>query len=377
MKILHVTPYFYPAWGYGGPPRAVYEIAKEQRAAGHSVTVLTTNAYEKDKTLPLGETSIDGITVLRLQNISNFLMWQFHFSTPIGVYEYLRKNSFDCIHLHEVRTLLNYWVLQFAQSRHFFISPWGTLPYNNSQVEIKKFLDLLLLPLLRQKLSAAFVQTEHEAQVVCQFDLTRNIHLVPLGVSAASFKNLPSRQLALQTLDLDPSKYYLLFLGRFSPYKGLDKLLSAFHQFSKTHSQLELLLVGRDDGFQNQLEKLVKTLQLEHKVKILPPLYDKDRFLAYRAANAFVFTPTVYEETGTVCLEALCCGLPILTTVQAEIPFVTEKDGVVHCRNTSSAIYKAMCRLPFLAQRVQPQHILRIFSWERIADQLLAHYKRK
>ena len=44
MRILHVTPYFAPAFRYGGPPRSVLGLCRALGAAGIDVEVLTTTA---------------------------------------------------------------------------------------------------------------------------------------------------------------------------------------------------------------------------------------------------------------------------------------------------------------------------------------------
>ena len=117
MRILHVTPYFYPALAFGGPPKAVYEIAKRQAKAGHQVSVLTTTAFEKNETLASGSFKLDDITVYRVNNVSNSLLWKYHFSTPIGAHSILQKEKFDTVHLHEVRTLLNIVTIIFSKGK--------------------------------------------------------------------------------------------------------------------------------------------------------------------------------------------------------------------------------------------------------------------
>jgi len=52
MKVLQVTPYFAPAWGYGGVPRSVYELSKALSRLNHQVTVLTTDALSERERMP-------------------------------------------------------------------------------------------------------------------------------------------------------------------------------------------------------------------------------------------------------------------------------------------------------------------------------------
>jgi glycogen synthase len=47
LKILQVTPFYYPAWAYGGAPRVVYELSGSLAKRGHDVTVYTTDVLDE------------------------------------------------------------------------------------------------------------------------------------------------------------------------------------------------------------------------------------------------------------------------------------------------------------------------------------------
>ena len=70
MKILQVTPYFAPAWAYGGPPRVMHAYAAGLAERGHQVEVFTTDVLdERHRATPRVET-IDGVRVHRFPNVS-------------------------------------------------------------------------------------------------------------------------------------------------------------------------------------------------------------------------------------------------------------------------------------------------------------------
>ena len=75
MKILHLIPSFYPAFGYGGTVRVAYELSKRLVQRGHDVTVFTTDVYEKNKRLKYNNPSIvDGIVMYRFRNINKWVL---------------------------------------------------------------------------------------------------------------------------------------------------------------------------------------------------------------------------------------------------------------------------------------------------------------
>ena len=63
VKILHVTPSFYPAHYYGGPTASVFALCQRLRHLGNEVRVLTTNANGPSVVNDGGEELLDGIPV--------------------------------------------------------------------------------------------------------------------------------------------------------------------------------------------------------------------------------------------------------------------------------------------------------------------------
>jgi len=49
MRILHIIPYFYPAWAYGGTCRAAWELARALVRKNQEVAVLTTDALDSHR----------------------------------------------------------------------------------------------------------------------------------------------------------------------------------------------------------------------------------------------------------------------------------------------------------------------------------------
>lgn len=95
-----------------------------------------------------------------------------------------------------------------------------------------------------------------------------------------------------------------LFLGSGFERKGLATVLSALPD------EAWLLVVGKDKRT-GHYRRLAESLGIAGRVRFAGPQKEVTRF--YAAADAFVF-PTVYEPFGNVVLEAMACGLPVLTT---------------------------------------------------------------
>src|SRR3954463_14373925 len=86
LNLLHLTPYYAPAYAFGGVTRAVEGMARALAARGHSVTVLTTDALSQTERYR-GALDIDqdGVRVVRVPNRSVMLRGRLNLSTPLGM----------------------------------------------------------------------------------------------------------------------------------------------------------------------------------------------------------------------------------------------------------------------------------------------------
>jgi UDP-glucose:(heptosyl)LPS alpha-1,3-glucosyltransferase len=101
-----------------------------------------------------------------------------------------------------------------------------------------------------------------------------------------------------------------LFVGSGFERKGVPHLLEAFAAMKDREAVL--LVVGRDRQ-QAALERKAMALGLSGRVRFLGGRKDVKPF--YGAADAFVL-PTLYDPFPNAVLEALACGLPVITTTQ-------------------------------------------------------------
>ena len=122
----------------------------------------------------------------------------------------------------------------------------------------------------------------------------------------------------------------VLYLGRLHKSKGIDLLIEAFSELTTKLDNLKLMLVGPDDGYRLILEKRAEELKIKDKTIFTGRVPEKEKMMAFVDADIFV-TPRFYGFPSTF-LEAMACGVPIITTnkgefiegINNEIGFVVE-----------------------------------------------------
>jgi len=100
MKILQVTPYFPPAYAFGGPVKATYHISRELIRSCREVVVYTTDAKDFNSRLEIdSNNTIGGMEVHRFRNLSLTLVKKLKlFITPrLALFARREAKSFDII----------------------------------------------------------------------------------------------------------------------------------------------------------------------------------------------------------------------------------------------------------------------------------------
>jgi UDP-glucose:(heptosyl)LPS alpha-1,3-glucosyltransferase len=134
------------------------------------------------------------------------------------------------------------------------------------------------------------------------------IDIVRNGVPLEKFRFDPElREKAREELNLKPDQTVLLFAGSGWERKGLLFAIQAAALCGDR--KIRLLVAGRGNA------RLYKTKSLrfwrEEPVQFLGEVADMLRI--YAATDIFIL-PTIYDPFSNACLEALACGLPVITT---------------------------------------------------------------
>lgn len=392
MNLLHLIPYYAPAWTYGGSVRAATDLTRALVAAGHHVTVLTTDTLSATTRMEALDDTMDGVDVVRVRNRSNWLRGRVNLSTPHGIAttaeHLIRERQIDVIHCHELRTVENLYVAPVANRLGVpvVVSPHGTLPHGTGRSIVKQTWDRVLGGRMLPRFDAVIALTENEAAdartiwSACGVTLRdEQIYIVPNGVHLDDFADLPPAEPFRAQWNLGAGPV-VLFLGRLHERKGLQLLIPAFAQIAETVPDARLLIAGPDEGMRGPLESQVQHFELKERVVFTGMLTGADKFAALAAADLFAL-PAVGEGFSMAVLEAMACGLPVLLTPGCNFPEVVDAGAGVVVKRKITPLADALrdlladsARLAAMGRAARAMIEAR-YTWSQVAQQFDTVYR--
>ncbi len=134
-------------------------------------------------------------------------------------------------------------------------------------------------------------------------------HLLPPGISRDRLAPIQGHDIR-SALGIHADAFLVLLVGSGFKTKGLDRVLKGLAALpDEIKMQTQLIVIGKDNPtlFQKQAERL----GVNKQVMFMGGRDDVPHFLS---AADLLLHPAYYENTGTVLLEAMAAGLPVLTT---------------------------------------------------------------
>lgn len=155
------------------------------------------------------------------------------------------------------------------------------------------------------------------------------------GVDTAAFR--PNSKLKTQNSKLKK----ILFIGRLDEAKGIPYLMKAWQSIAGDFPVAELVFAGA-----GALENLIYGERVRKlgmvKNSDLPKLINESLFVVYPSVTLKRWE----EQVGMVNLQALSCGVPVVTTKSGAIPeYVIDEVGILVPERDSAALAKAMSKL--------------------------------
>jgi glycogen(starch) synthase len=179
----------------------------------------------------------------------------------------------------------------------------------------------------------------------------------------------------------------LLYVGRLTAVKGVDRLVNAMPKILEKVPNAKLVIVGLGD-MQDYLGSLIYSKGMgDHATLRTEFVPEDERILHYAACDVAVF-PSLYEPFGIVCTEAMSMEKPVIVGAagisglrEQVVPSGQDQNGLhVNPQDPNDIAWAATTILSDdeLARKMGlngRRRVLQMFSWEEVSKSLIRTYE--
>ena len=306
MKILHITPAFYPT--IGGIEFVVSNLVRHSRLHGVEADVLHISPANP---IWLHEI-IDGAQIWRVPLRPNRL---------IGVAWPLRDivREYEILHVHDPQLMAisaNVLVCSWGQKK--VLSTHGGFFHTKSREIWKSIHWKFFVKAIIDRYDYVLASSSSDFQMFAQ--KADRVKLAPNGVETGRYADIPD--------DFRHGSMRWIYWGRLAKNKRVDLLIDLIKQANDSGLHATLTIVGEDcDDISGVLRDKVAQLGVAKHVRVAGPLSNEELKAEISTHSIFV-TATEHEGFGLAVVEALSAGLLVLCRNMAPINgFVTPGRG--------------------------------------------------
>ena len=361
MRIALVSPY---DWCVpSGVNRHIEQLAAQFRHWGHAVTTVapaSEPAEVTDQCVVMGRPRAVPASG-SLARIS--FTWKRR-----AIESLLERDRFDIVHIHEpLMPLLPYQVLHHSTAVNVgtfhAAKEGGNRIYGYTRPFTRRWF---------RKLDGKIAVSSAAARLVSRY-FPGYFNVIPNGID---FSHFATNREPLP--EFNDGCYNLLFVGRPEKRKGLKYALRAFLRIHEQEPNTRLIVVGAG-SFERYEQLIGPSANVVFRANV--PYEELPRY--HHSAHAFCSPATGNESQGIALLEAMSAGLPVIASNIEGFAGVLNDgiDGLLVPPKDDRALADAVLELLRnrslgleLAERGQVQ--AKRYSWESVAQQVLAYYDR-
>jgi glycosyltransferase involved in cell wall biosynthesis len=353
--------------------------ANRLAALGYNVTVITSDTGPQEKSY-----TADGVEVVRIKawNVSETWGAPFPIFSPMllpAIFKYVRRA--DIVHIHDAFYISSFWTAFVARMyrKPILLTQHVAMIAHPTKliVVIEKIVYATTGALIFRWSNKILTYNERVERFLVSRGVDKNKMSVLLnGVDTEFFHpvSLPEKMILRREFGLDLDKKIILFVGRFVPKKGLDKVLAVGSE------EYQIVCAGGDipkEGVDN--------------IKFLGKLGQKTLARAYQAADIFLL-PSESEGFPLSIQEAMASGLAIIATndpgyeqygFDKELIYFLDRLTEPSIRSAIQHVIQTPSRLESMgaySRSYAEAHFswsLRVSQLEKIYEDLLAPQKKK
>lgn len=250
--------------------------------------------------------------------------------------------NIDILQTAELYSFISRQCARFSNStkKHLAVSVWETIPtlpinyvfpYSKNVKTVRKYADIFIAHTRRARDYLKSLSIPEE-----------KIRVIYPGIDLEKFK--PAKK--------SGDKFRILYVGRFDKEKGLHLLLEAFARLNDERPNTELHIRAKKRT--GEVESLAYRYAKKYPIKFIDSVRYEELARVYEECDVFCFPSfdrrkfgiKIWEEQfGFPLMEALACGLPIISTDCGAIPEVIGSDNLIVRQRSVDDLYHALISL--------------------------------
>ena len=358
LKACVLAAFFYPVSGdVQDYPMNIAAILKESQ---HSVVVYTPDVYPDGRRVKNKGDNYRGIPIKRFHSYFN-ISWfsKFWFPKPL--------NKFDFIHLTGG---YRHWHMFYAYltkgKAKFLISPFYPMhprkfPFNL----LTKIIDYSVGRYILSRADVCFAETNEEAKWLKSLN-AKKVVILPNSLLEEIFEKGNANKFKKK---FNIKNKMILNIGRHVPIKNFEELIDVCKDLD-----VAVVIGGQETDYTKKVKKFIKRKNIKNV--IFPGFMNlKMKRDAYAACDLFVLT-SYRESLGTVLLEAMAQGKPVIGTNGGGIPNIVPSQSCLYRsgdKETLKLKIKRILRDKKVADELSKRSISKAkeFTYEKMKEKYL------
>ncbi len=254
---------------------------------------------------------------------------------------------------------------------------WELVPSAVNKPFLSKFLNFLVKHLVRityNKCDLIITPSKSIAEKLSWYGIKTPKEIIPVGVDSSVFVPTRNKSAAKESIGLDPKKIIIGYHGRLTYEKGIKVLVRVYRQLFRKYKNLQLVLLGNglDDviDFSNRKGAIV----IPGRQKVVPYLQAMDIYCM----------PSLTETSCLSLIEAMSCGLPVVSTKAGLITdyLVHNNNGLLINKKDTYSLYKSLKLLIDDSEKSKSfskaarKTVMNFFDWSITSEKIIKVLKR-
>lgn len=178
---------------------------------------------------------------------------------------------------------------------------------------------------------------------------------------------------------------FILFLGTFEPRKNITSLIEGYDGLLASNNPIfekyDLVVAGTRGWKCRDLVQTRNRSPYKNRMRFLGFVADEDKVALYNLASVFVY-PSLYEGFGFPPLEAMACGVPVITSHSSALSEIVGEAGVMIDPYQPDELFHSLQAIltdPAFSEKLTLAGLARAkrFSWGKTAKETLSVLSRE